>query len=158
MMCGVVLAATTGCGMLPGSAASTETSAWQAAQASGAHSSGTLPRAADRQDYDSCRDGTCEILVTGPTTIDVGHGTLTVVDIDPDGVTFDLDLATGGGGSGTFHNKCGTIARFYLDGRSEFTGCPDGEMLPPPDAQPASVALQLKGRTDKTAVLRVVSG
>jgi hypothetical protein len=113
-----------------------------------------LITAADGTDVAACRDGVCEVAVSGPVTIELPAGTLTITSAGPDGVDFEL-AAGSGGGSGNLRGFC--LVTFFPGGLT--SSCPVDAPGPPPRPAAGRVNLQLIGVTAEGApVLRVVAG
>jgi len=110
--------------------------------------------AADGVDTGACLDGSCEVAIAGPVTIQLPTGALVISAASPDGVDFDLTTGSGSG-SGNLRGFC--LLTFYPGGLS--SSCPVDAPGPPPAPAPGRVFMQLGGVTaDGAPVLRVIAG
>jgi hypothetical protein len=149
---------------VPSSAVASSAVTGSAAASSTAAVSPTLPparRAANGTRYSACRDGNCEVAVSGKTRIKFTDGTLSLSKVRAnDGLNFKLSLASGAGATGTLKGTCGTIAYFYLGGSGgRMVTCGASGKPARPKPYPGELALQLVGWTsDGAAVLRLATG
>ncbi|RKR92944.1 hypothetical protein BDK92_7433 [Micromonospora pisi] len=112
------------------------------------------PTAADGTTYAACRDGNCEVAVSEPVEIRLrGSGVLAVRKVLPDGVDFDMTLASGASSNGTLKGNC-TLTFTDGGGGSSCSAGPVG----PPKPRSGTTALQLVSVTDGVIILRLVTG